>query len=164
MIKAMTNGVLAYNNGHLYYETVGSGAGDPIVFVHGFTLDRRMWQPQVGHFSKNHQVVTYDARGFGKSSLPGESYSHTTDLHALFNHVGIQQAHVVGLSMGGRIATNFTLAYPNLVKSLTLMDAALDGYPKKWIGTCTPKSKVSKRQKKIGSTTPSSLLLESGLR
>lgn len=118
--------ILAFNNGQIYYEIVGSG--EPIVFVHGFTLDHTMWQPQVEFFSKGYHVVTYDARGFGKSSLPEGPYDHTDDLHALLDHLGIDQAHFVGLSMGARIATNFALAYPDTVRSLTLMDPALDGY------------------------------------
>lgn len=122
----MSNNTLAFNEGQIYYEAVGSG--EPIVFVHGFTLDHTMWQPQVEFFSKSHQVITYDARGFGKSSLPNGPYDHVADLHALLEHLGVEQAHLVGLSMGGRIATNFTLAYPEMVKTLTLMDSALDGY------------------------------------
>lgn len=126
IILPMSSSTLGFNNGQIYYEVVGSG--EPIVFVHGFTLDHTMWQPQVEFFSKDYQIVTYDARGFGKSSLPEGPYDHAADLRALLKHLGIAQVHLVGLSMGGRIATNFTLAYPNAVKSLTLMDSALDGY------------------------------------
>lgn len=125
MINKMKS-TLAYNNGQIYYEV--SGSGESIVFIHGFTLDHRMWQPQVEFFSRNYQVITYDARGFGKSSIPTGPYSHDDDLHALLEHLGTERAHIVGLSMGGRIATNFTLAYPDEVRSLTLMDSALDGY------------------------------------
>lgn len=126
MIVFMSNNTLAFNKGQIYYETVGSG--EPIVFVHGFTLDHTMWRPQVDFFCEIHQVITYDARGFGKSSLPNGSYDHAADLHALLEHLHIERTHLVGLSMGGRIATNFTLAYPKMVKTLTLMDSALDGY------------------------------------
>lgn len=126
MISIMCTGVLAFNNGQMYYEAAGSG--QPIVFIHGFTLDHTMWQPQVEFFRRDYQVITYDARGFGRSSLPDGPYSHAADLRALLEHLGIEQAHLVGLSMGGRIAINFTIEYPELVKSLTLMDAALDGY------------------------------------
>jgi 3-oxoadipate enol-lactonase len=122
----MISGTLACNNGQIYYEVAGSG--EPIIFIHGFTLDHTMWQPQVEFFSKEYQVITYDARGFGKSSLPNKPYNHAADLCALLKHLNITQAHVVGLSMGGRIAINFTLAYPEMVMTLTLMDSALDGY------------------------------------
>lgn len=121
----MANGKLAYDNGQIYYEVTGTGVP---IFIHGFTLDHRTWQPQVEAFSKRYRVVTYDARGFGKSSLPTGPYDHVADLHALLEHLGIKQAHIVGLSMGGRIATNFVLFYPEMAISLTLMDSALDGY------------------------------------
>lgn len=126
MMESMINTTLAYNNGRLYYEI--AGLGEPIVFIHGFTLDHAMWQPQVEYFSKHHQVVMYDARGFGKSSVPVGPYDHAADLQALLEHLNIRRAHIAGLSMGGRIAINFALAYPQMVASLTLMDAALDGY------------------------------------
>lgn len=120
-------GYIRIPKGKLYYETVGEG--ETIVFIHGFSLDRRMWAPQVAEFSKNYQVVTYDARGFGRSSLPEGTYQHHADLRHLLTGLGISQAHLVGLSMGGRIAANFTVMYPQMVKSLTLLDAALNGYP-----------------------------------
>lgn len=119
--------MMAYNGGHLYYESVGSG--EPIVFVHGFTLDHTMWQPQVDFFSQQYQVVAYDARGFGRSSLPNGVYSHADDLYALHRRLGLTRAHLVGLSMGGRIAANFTLDHPEMVTTLTLIDSALDGCP-----------------------------------
>jgi len=126
MISFVKNGRLTYNNGQIYYETTGSG--EPIVFIHGFTLDNRMWQPQVDFFGKKYQVVTYDARGFGRSSIPSGTYNHCDDLRALLEHLGIEQAHIVGLSMGGRIAINFALAHPETVRRLVVMDSALDSY------------------------------------
>lgn len=120
------NSKFSHNDGQICYQVTGTG--EPIVFIHGFTLDHRMWQPQFEHFSKNYQVITYDARGFGKSSLPTGPYSHADDLHALLTHLEIAQARIVGLSLGGRIAVNFTLAYPDMVRTLVLMDAGLDGY------------------------------------
>jgi len=122
----MKHGFMSHNEGQIYYEATGSG--EPVVFVHGFTLDHSMWQPQVDHFGSDYNVVTYDARGFGQSSLPDAPYSHADDLNALLEHQSIEQAHIVGLSLGGRIATNFALTYPERVRSLTLMAAALDGY------------------------------------
>lgn len=120
-------GFLDHNHGKLYYEI--NGSGEPIVFIHGFTLDHRMWQPQIKFFvDHGYQVITYDARGFGRSSMPTHPYSHDEDLRALLKHLGTKSAHIVGLSMGGRIAINFTLAYPEMVRTLTLMDSALDGY------------------------------------
>lgn len=116
-----------YNNGNLYYEL--TGLGDPIIFIHGFSLDHTMWYPQIEFFRRNYQVIAYDVRGFGRSSVPERPYDHAADLHALLDYLGIKQTHIVGLSMGGRIAVNFALAYPKMIKKLVLMDTALDGYP-----------------------------------
>lgn len=114
------------DGGRLYYQV--SGEGEAIIFIHGFSLDHRMWQPQIEHFSKNYKVITYDARGFGKSSLPDGTYSPYQDAKDLLDHLGVTQAHVIGLSMGGGIATELTLSYPKLVLSLTLVDSDLHGY------------------------------------
>lgn len=122
----MTTGTVSYNGGRLYYQVTGSGK--PIVFIHGFTLDHTMWQPQVEFFAKNYQVITYDVRGFGRSSLPNGPYKFADDLHAVLQHLGVGQAHIVGLSMGGRIATDFAIAYPEMVASLSLLDSSLEGY------------------------------------
>lgn len=115
-----------YNSGKLYFEQVGSG--EPIVFIQGFTLDHTMWSPQVEFFKKTNTVITYDLRGFGRSSLPTSEYSHHEDLFALFEHLKIKKSHIVGLSLGGEIAINFALFHPQLVKSLVLLDSSLGGF------------------------------------
>lgn len=122
----MKTGFIAYNQGSLYYEV--SGRGMPVVFVHGFSLSHKMWMPQVTYFSNTHQVITYDMRGFGESSIPKAPYTHHDDLHALLQHLKLGRIHLVGLSLGGEVAINFTLAYPQYVQSLTLVDSAIGGY------------------------------------
>jgi len=111
----------------LYYEVAGSG--HPIVLVPAYGFDTRCWADQVGSFSQSFTVVRYDPRGFGRSSLPveGQAYSHQDDLAGLLDHLGIEQAHVVGISNGGRIAIGFALAYPGRTASLVAADAAVDG-------------------------------------
>jgi pimeloyl-ACP methyl ester carboxylesterase len=117
---------LKYNKGKLLYQI--QGEEDPIVFIHGFTLDHRMWEKQVDYFSKNYQVITYDMRGFGKSSVPTNAYSHHEDFKALLKLLKMKKAHVVGLSLGGEVAIDFTIEYPNSVITLTLLDSSLGGY------------------------------------
>lgn len=117
---------ISISNGELNYQLVGSG--ETIVFIHGFSLDQRVWQPQVEHFQETHQVLTYDCRGFGQSSLPTHPYRQEDDLYQLLKHLHIEQAHIVGHSMGGRIAIDFAIKYPKSVKTLTLIASALDGY------------------------------------
>jgi 3-oxoadipate enol-lactonase len=121
--------------GELFFEQ--AGAGDDVVLLHGFGLDLRMWQPQFTEFQSTYRVIRYDMRGFGRSSLPGASrhahesaasYGHEDDLKTLLQHLGAERAHVVGLSMGGRMALRFAAAYPAVTRSLVLADPALDGY------------------------------------
>jgi 3-oxoadipate enol-lactonase len=120
--------VAELNGTRLYYEV--SGAGHPLVLIHGFTLDTRMWADQVRAFAPAYRVVRYDLRGFGKSALPGgEPYTHHDDLYALLEHLGISQAHILGQSLGGAIAVDFALAYPDATSSLILVDVSgLDGF------------------------------------
>lgn len=121
------SGFALLNGVSLYYEKEGSGK--TIVFIHGLGLDCRMWDEQFYFLSRHFQVVRYDLRGFGKSSLPGEqSYSHHHDLHELLNYLQISTACLIGLSMGGRVAVDFALSFPGMTASLVLVDAALHGY------------------------------------
>lgn len=117
------------NNGvKIYYESHGSGPA--LFFGHGYTLDSRLWREQVEFFSKNYQVVTIDSRGHGKSDSPETGYSRDhreSDLVAVMDYLGIESAHLVGLSMGGITAVGFTIDYPERVKSLVLVSA---GYTK----------------------------------
>jgi pimeloyl-ACP methyl ester carboxylesterase len=78
-----------------------------------------------------HRVVRYGLRGFGRSADPrvGEEYTHADDLHGLLAHLDIPNATVAGLSMGGWIALEFTLTYPDVVDALVLADAVVRHYP-----------------------------------
>jgi pimeloyl-ACP methyl ester carboxylesterase len=126
---ATKRGIAEVNGTRLVYEV--TGAGPPVVFVHGFTLDMRMWDDQVAPFAASHRVLRYDLRGFGTSSNPevGEPYSHADDLHALLGHLGIDRAAVIGLSMGGGVAQEFALKYPESVSAVILVDSVLRGRP-----------------------------------
>lgn len=104
-------GFAEVNGTRLYYEIAGSG--DPLLLIHGSTLDTRMWDDQFETFAQHYTVVRYDVRGFGKSALPaGESYARPDDLKGLLDYLDIAHASVLGLSMGGGIAIDFVLAYP----------------------------------------------------
>ena len=114
--------------GELYYEAEGDGV--PVVLVHGLALDARMWDDQVPALKDIARVVRYDVRGFGRSARDGDTaYSHADDLWWLLDHLKIEQAVLVGLSMGGRIVVEATLTAPQRVPALVLLDAVLDGVP-----------------------------------
>ena len=105
-----------------------AGAGDPVIFIHGFGLDAGMWDAQWPAFTERHRSIRYDLRGYGRSSMPDGAYSHVDDLLALMDALDARPAHLVGLSMGGRFALRVAKAVPDAVRSLTLVDTALDGH------------------------------------
>jgi pimeloyl-ACP methyl ester carboxylesterase len=120
--------ILQVPGGELYYEVVGDGL--PVVLVHGTALDARMWDDQMPALAGIARVVRYDVRGFGRSTRDAETaYSHAGDLWQLLDHLEIDRALLVGLSMGGRIVVEATLAAPDRVRALVLLDALLDGVP-----------------------------------
>jgi pimeloyl-ACP methyl ester carboxylesterase len=120
------SGFVELNGAWFYYELAGTG--EPVVFVHGFALDTRMWDDQFEVFAERYRVLRYDVCGFGRSSLPTEPYSQVDELLALLNHFQLAPAHVIGLSMGGGITLDFALVHPHAVRSLILVDAVLGGF------------------------------------
>lgn len=114
--------------GRLHYDL--SGTGPPVVLVHGLALDRRMWDDQAVALADVATVIRYDVRGFGQSARDETTeYTHAGDLWQLVDHLGLDRVALVGLSMGGRIALEATLAAPDRVSSLVLLDAVVDGVP-----------------------------------
>ncbi len=121
------HGMLLLEGGHLVWEAVGSGP--PVILLHGFSLDRRMWDDVVPLLATDFTVVRYDLRGFGESA-PMDlhcGYSHAEDLAALMDHLGIPQAALVGFSFGAHPALQFALQEPGRVSALVLVDGLLEG-------------------------------------
>lgn len=114
------------NGANLFYEVVG--AGHPLVMLHGHLLDSGQWDDQVAAFAPAYQVIRYDARGFGQSSLPPAPYAHHEDLYALLRHLGIDHAYLMGCSGGGATILDFALTYPAMVDALILVGTGLGGY------------------------------------
>ena len=107
----------------LYYEQHGSGF--PLVWSHEFAGDYRSWKSQVQFFSRRYTVITYNARGYPPSSVPESIDDYTQensvdDLKGLLDYMGIDFAHIGGLSMGGNVALNFGLTYPDMARSLVV--------------------------------------------
>jgi pimeloyl-ACP methyl ester carboxylesterase len=109
----------------IYFECAGSGA--PLVFLHAGVSDSRMWDPQFDTFKKTRRVVRYDHRGFGKSAWVQEPYSFRDDLLSVLHHLGIERAALVGCSMGGAAAIDFTLEHPEIVTALVLVGTGVSG-------------------------------------
>jgi pimeloyl-ACP methyl ester carboxylesterase len=120
------HGFAPVNGSRLYYETTGTGSA--VVLIHGGQLDSRMWDDQVAASSRDFRVIRYDVRGYGGSHRPDMIYSDADDLAALLDYLDVDKAHLVGLSLGGRIAIDCALAHPSRVRSLTLAGPGLPGY------------------------------------
>jgi pimeloyl-ACP methyl ester carboxylesterase len=110
----------------LAYEVRGSG--DPVVLVHAFSVDRRMWEPQVAVLEKRFRVIRYDLRGHGQSAAASEPFRAYDDLRDVLDTLKIDRATIVGLSAGAEIAINFALAYPARVTRLVLAGPGLTGF------------------------------------
>jgi len=119
-------GFVDVNGTRLYVDVAGEG--DPLVLIHGFALDARYWDVQFEAFARQHRVIRYDRRGYGRSANPnGEPYSHVGDLKALLEHLGAAPAHVLGHSDGAHVAIDFALVHPRLTRSLIAVSTGARG-------------------------------------
>jgi 3-oxoadipate enol-lactonase len=106
------------------------GSGPPLVFIHGFGLDHRMWENQVNYFSKKYTCIALDLRGFGKSTVPADqSFSNHEDLNDLLEFLKFDEPVIlVGLSMGARVASNFAITFSEKTRAIIFADGAIDGF------------------------------------
>ena len=110
----------------IYYESHGQGF--PLVLCHGISGDTEAWVNQVPAFSQRYQVITWDARAHGRSDSPQDPNAYgltrfADDLKGLLDHLGIESAHIGGLSMGGSVTLHFGIRYPEMARSLIVAGA-----------------------------------------
>ena len=121
-----TTGTLTSGGERIYFEVTGADPRAPaVVLCHGLGGNHASWWQQVGALGREFRVVTWDQRGFGNSTLRSRRFGPEVavdDVVALVDHLGIDQAHVVGQSMGGWVAMGFAQRVPHRVTSLTLTD------------------------------------------
>ena len=106
---------------NIYYEI--HGKGEPLVLIYGYAADSGLWFRQIPILSKGYQVIAFDNRGVGRSDKPDIPYTMAMmagDIAGLLDNIGVDSAHVFGISMGGMIAQHFALNYPQRVISLIL--------------------------------------------
>lgn len=116
-----------------YYREEGEENSDngTILFLHGFTLDSRMWQNEIDEFSQSYHVIALDFKGHGQSDAPTSGYTRkerVEDLKRYLDCLNLKDIHVVGLSYGGTTGLGLALKYPEYLKSLTLVSSAAAGY------------------------------------
>jgi pimeloyl-ACP methyl ester carboxylesterase len=127
-VKPSRSGFAQVNGINLYYEIYGNG--EPLLLIEGLGYSRWMWFKQVREFSSRHRVIVFDNRGVGKSDKPREEYTielMASDAALLLDALGIDAAHVLGVSMGGFIAQQLAIDHPVRVLSLVLVSTAYAG-------------------------------------
>lgn len=113
--------------GRLYWEEAGEGS--TVVLIHAGLWDRRIWDRQMDEFAARHRVVRYDLRGFGRSSPLERPFSAHRDLADLLDALEIERTALVGCSIGGGLAVDFTLEYPSRVTALVTVCSGARGDP-----------------------------------
>jgi 3-oxoadipate enol-lactonase len=114
---------VADDNVRIYFEEAGSGT--PIIFLHEFAADYTNWEPQMRYFSRGHRCIAYSARGYTPSDVPASAdvytYEHFyTDALVVLDHLRIEKAHLVGLSMGSYSSLQIGINAPQRALSMTL--------------------------------------------
>lgn len=120
--------IVKANGIEFYYEI--HGEGQPLLLLEGLGYASWMWYRQVKELSEHFQVIVLDNRGVGYSDKPDEEYSiemFADDAAALLTELGIKKAHVLGVSMGGFIAQQFAINYPEMIDKLILCSTSFGG-------------------------------------
>lgn len=127
----------------LYFEDQGKGKA--LLFLHGASWDMRQWKNEVDYFSSEYRVITLDARGHGKSSLPKGNVSPDIfwkDAKALLDYLNITTAIVCGLSMGGHTAMQLAINAPTRVERLILIGAPYTNSYNLYERICVPVNRI----------------------
>ena len=112
---------LAVDDARVAYDVTGSGPA--VLLLHAGLGDRTMWDAQVPALADAFTVIRMDARGFGETRKPPVRYSPVADVLAVLDHLGVEQAHVIGVSMGSQTAIDLAVAAPERVASLVASGA-----------------------------------------
>lgn len=115
---------------HVRLHYLAAGKGKPVLLLHGYAQNSRMWRPLIVELAKSNTVIAPDLRGFGQSSKPVGGYDKKTmaqDVHALANSLGLNRPIVVGHDIGLMVAYAYAAQYPTEVERIVLMDAFLPG-------------------------------------
>jgi pimeloyl-ACP methyl ester carboxylesterase len=105
-----------------------AGAGDPLLLLHGWSLDRRSFAPQRDALSAAYRVLTFDRRGFGESVAPPDLNRELDDIDRILDALGIERVHLLGVSQAARLALRYAMLRPARLRSLLVQGVVVDGY------------------------------------
>jgi pimeloyl-ACP methyl ester carboxylesterase len=111
----------------IWYERLGPAEGTPLVLTHGFAGPSQQWKPELVSLAEKRPLVLYDVRGHDRTTVPADPSEYSlpifaADLRALLNAIGIERAHIGGVSMGGMVTAQFAVDYPEMCESVLLCD------------------------------------------
>lgn len=119
----------------VHYEISHPERGDPVLCIHGLGSSTEDWEPQIAALAARHTVITYDVRGHGRTGKPRGRYSvkqFAADAAALIEHLEPGPVHVMGISMGGMIGFQLAADFPQLVKSLIIVNSGPEMILRTW--------------------------------
>jgi 3-oxoadipate enol-lactonase len=126
MTVQVKTGYAEVNGTRLAYDEAGEG--HPFVMIHGGLVDRHLWDDQFEVFAQHYRVIRYDIRAFGESAMPTEPFSMIEDLYQLMKFLNIEKTYLMGLSMGGALAIDFTVAHPEMIDALIPVASGVNGF------------------------------------
>lgn len=125
--------IVELTDNSLYYEVYGEG--DPLILIHGLGSSCRDWELQIPSFSERFQTIALDLRGHGRSAKPPGPYSiqlFANDVAGLIRALRLFAVHVVGISLGGMVAFQLALDFPELVQSLVIVNSTPELVARNW--------------------------------
>ena len=126
-VRPVTFVAVRTGSGELAVEV--AGRGNPVLLVHGWGVDRRMWAHQATAFRRHFTTITYDRRGSGQSTAPADHALELEDVDAILDELKLKATGIVGMSQGGRVAMRYAITRPARVTGLVLQGAPLDDAP-----------------------------------
>jgi len=134
--------ILSLPDVRIHYEVIGDGP--PLFLIHGLGSSSRDWEKQVPVFASEYQVITLDLRGHGQSDKPPGPYSirmFAEDTSTLIKELNVEPLHIAGISMGGMVAFELAVHFPELVRSLVIVNS----YPEMRVETFSEHLQVWRR-------------------
>jgi Predicted hydrolases or acyltransferases (alpha/beta hydrolase superfamily) len=120
---------LSVPGAELYYETDGPASAPALLLVHAGCANLRMWDPQVPALARDHYVIRFDTRCFGRSTTENVEFRDRQDARDVLDHLGVERAALIGASRGGRISLDLAVETPERVAGVVTIGSGPGGFP-----------------------------------